>query len=48
MHMMESTLKSIKVMKKYIVSCCVKQSIAACLEYGVMYFQLLKEIQENV
>ena len=38
MHMMESNLKSIntKSDEKVYVSCCVKQSIAACLEYGVL------------
>ena len=35
----------LKVMKKYIVSCCVKQSIAACLEYGVLIGNIFPVIE---
>ena len=32
--------------KLHIVSCCVKQSIAACLEYGVLIGNIFPVIEE--
>ena len=39
--------KKIEKHKHLNVSCHVKQSIAACLEYGILIGNILKEFQEN-